>query len=375
MKRILLAGYGNIAKSFVKIMEEQEDPSSYQITVCEIKDGNDIMEYLPKNSDKFDLLINCCLADSLRLSAMCGELDLDYIDVGIIVSADDYSDVVSYDYIELMKELISIPTPNSRMLLGFGINPGILEHIYQKYKPAGKHYAFQLEHDMSESDECDVFGTWTPYMYYEESVLAEKVFVGKNDSGSYVLALDDKLEAYGGAIQMSYHDKTYKYVPISHEELISMVLAEPNLLGTGYLFQAPKGMQEHYLEQGPQLTLEEVFAIPVLDNLQGKDEVGMLFWDLKDDIYWIKNVTHNQETWRRYGCNSVCWQTATGAWIGYKMIDKLACDHPHTMTEVSQQYSDDIDRLLDQIGLRFEREDHVFDVEEFKERIIKFFNC
>ena len=35
MKRILLAGYGNIAHAFEKIMYEQEPKDSFKLTVCD----------------------------------------------------------------------------------------------------------------------------------------------------------------------------------------------------------------------------------------------------------------------------------------------------------------------------------------------------
>lgn len=371
MKRILLAGYGNIAQAFEKVIKEQEDASSYQITTCDIKDGYDIIDYLPQHKGEFDVVINTSLANSTRLSLLCAEMKIDYIDVGIEDGIDDEV-TPSYDYISMMKDYMNVKTPHSRMLLGFGINPGILEHIYQKYKPQSKHYTFEMEHDDAVSKEYKVFATWSPFMYVEESIFSENIVCRQDGKGTHVIEMDKQLSKMGGAFTLNYHGEKRKYVPVCHEELVTMILSDPNLLGTAYLFQAPKVLQQYCLDKGKLITQKEALSIPVLDNLQGEDQVGMLFWDLSDNIYWIKNVMANQATWKRYGINAVCWQTAVGLWIGYKMMDKLPCNHPHTMTEVSQLYGEDIDRLLEQVGMHFEREDHVFDVEEFKENIIRY---
>ena len=115
------------------------------------------------------------------------------------------------------------------------------------------------------------------------------------------------------------------------------------------------------------------FAIPVPQNLQGEDHVGMLFWDGGEELYWMKNTTRNQATWLRYGVNAVCWQTATGAWIAYRLLDCVQPDHPHTMTELSMLMPQHIEALLTKIGLTFHREDLPFDLSEFKRNIISYF--
>jgi len=368
MKRILLAGYGNIAHAFEKILHEQEPEGSYQLTVCDIADGNDIMEYLPQHAEEFDVVVNTSLANSISLSKMCIGYGLDYIDVGIEDGIDSPCDTPS-DYTALMKEMMHWRT-RSRIMLGFGINPGILEHVYQKYKPQGRHYAFELEHDDARSPLHKVFGTWSPFMYAEEAVFAERVVVGRD--GTQVV--DDRLIAHGGTITLNYHGRQRHYLPIHHEELLSMMMSSPDLAGTAYLFQAPVGLQEYCLRKGKKLSQYQIFAIPVPQNLEGEDHVGMLFWDCADQLYWVKNTTKNQATWLRYGVNAVCWQTATGAWIAYRQLDQVHTDHPHTMTELSQQMPTAIDALLQQIGLTFHREDHPFDIEELKRNVIAYFD-
>lgn len=367
MKRILLAGYGNIAHAFEKIMLEQEHPDSYTLTTCDLADGMDVMDYLPRHANQFDVVLNTSLANSIDLSKMCIALGLDYIDVGIEDGIDQINETPS-DYTALMRQITSWQT-HSHVMLGFGINPGILEHVYQKYKPAGPHYAFELEHDNAQSRDHKVFGTWSPFMYVEEAVFAQKVIVGRE--GARVV--DPRLQADGGTMTLTYRGRQRHYLPIHHEELISMVLSCQDLKGTAYLFQAPTGMQDYCLRKGTSLTQFQIFAIPVPQCLQGDDQVGMLFWDCDKKLYWVKNITQNQATWWRYGVNAVCWQTATGAWVAYRLLDSVQPDHPHTMTELSQQMPTRIDALLQQIGLNFHREDQPFDLAEFKRNIISYF--
>ena len=367
MRRILLAGYGNIAHALEKILQEQEPQGSYTLTPCDLADGNDVMEYLPQHVDEFDVVVNTSLANSIQLSKLCIRLGLDYIDVGIEDGIGNL-DATPCNYTALMGEMTQWRT-RSRIMLGFGINPGILEYIYQKYKPQGPHYAFELEHDDARSLEHQVFGTWSPFMYAEEAVFAEKVVV--TPQGTRVV--DERLETEGGTMRLNYHGMVRHYLPVHHEELASMMLSNADLKGTAYLFQAPIPLQKYCLRKGKRLTQYQIFAIPVPQNLRGEDHVGMLFWDMKDQLYWMKNTTLNQATWLRYGVNAVCWQTATGVWIAYRLLDCVSPDHPHTMTELAQLMPTRIDALLQQIGLHFHREDQPFELSEFKRNIISYF--
>ena len=374
MKRILLAGYGNISQAFEKILAEQEPSGSYTITTCDLKDGQDILTFLPEHHDEFDVVLNTSQAKTLEVMRMCIDLGLDYIDLGIAEDVDEDidesmdDDDTEEDLLYAMEPWLKWPT-RSHVMCGFGINPGILEHIYQKYKPQDPHYAFQLEHDDSVSDEYEVFGTWAPYVYAEESDLEELVVVSKED----IHYVGEQLKDDGGTMHLTYHGEQRHYVPIPHEELLSMMHSDENLLGTAILYQAPRGLQQYCLNHGEELTEEEILKIPVPHCLKGEDLVGILFWDMKERLYWVKNVMANQTTWKRYGCNAVCWQTATGAWIAYKLLDFVSTDHPHTMTELSQLIPEKIDALLQQIGLIFETEEQPFSVEEFKKNIMRYF--
>ena len=335
MKRILLAGYGNIAHAFEKIMNEQEQNGSFTLTICDLKDGQDIFDFLPRHHDEFDVVVNTSVANSIEIARMCIDYGLDCIDVAGFADGIETDDTVSTaDYIEDMKRILCWPT-HSRVMFGFGINPGILEHVYQRYKPQGPHYAFELEHDDSVSDEYEVFGTWSPLMYAEESCRAELV-VGTRQN---VIDVTQQLKEEGGTIRLTYHGSERHYLPVPHEELLSMLL----------------------------------LAIPVPHCLKGEDQAGILFWDTKERLYWVKSVVDNQTTWKRYGTNAVCWETATGAWIAYRLLDAASTDHPHTMTELSQLMPEKIDALLKQIGLTFETEEQPFSIDEFKQNIMRFF--
>jgi hypothetical protein len=160
MKRILLAGYGNVAHAFVQIMKEQEPSGSYKFTTCDLKDGQEILSYLPEHHNEFDLVLNTSQAETCDVTQMCIDYGLDYIDMGVDEGMGDGTTAV--DFLFALDPLLKCPT-RSRIMCGFGINPGILEHVYQKYKPQGPHYAFELEHDNAVSDEYEVFGTWSPY--------------------------------------------------------------------------------------------------------------------------------------------------------------------------------------------------------------------
>ena len=366
MKRILLAGYGNVAHAFVQIMKEQEPSGSYTFTTCDLKDGQEILSYLPEHHNEFDLVLNTSQAETCDVTQMCIDYGLDYIDMGVDEGMGDGTTAV--DFLFALDPLLKCPT-RSRIMCGFGINPGILEHVYQKYKPQGPHYAFELEHDDSVSDEYEVFGTWSPYMYADESSRADLVLANRQD----VIDVTQQLNDEGGTIRLTYHGGVRQYLPVPHEELLSMLNSDENLLGTANIYQAPRGLQQYCLDKGADITDEELRSIPVPHCLKGEDQAGILFWDTKERLYWVKSVVANQTTWKRYGCNAVCWQTAAGAWIAYRLLDAISPDHPHTMTEVSQLMPDAIDALLQQISLTFEVEEQPFSIEEFRKNIMRFF--
>ncbi len=368
MKRILLAGYGNIAHAFEKIIYEQEPRGSFMLATCDMKEGQDILHFLPNHFNEFDIVINTSLANSTKVARMCVDYRLDYIDVGIEDGLNTDEAESSFNYLEIMQQIVRWPT-HSHIMFGFGVNPGILEHIYQKYKPHGPHYAFELEHDDAISSDYEVFGTWSPFMYAEESCRADLMVVNKQR----IIDMTQQLKTDGGTMHLNYHGSERHYLPVPHEELLSMMLSDEKLLGMAYLFQAPRGLQQFLLERGTNFTDEEILNIPVPHCLYGEDQVGMLFWDTQEHLYWVKNVTANQTTWKRYGTNAVCWQTATGAWIAYRLLDVVSTDHPHTMTELSQLMPDKIDALLHQIGFSLETEEQPFSVEEFKQNIMRYF--
>lgn len=378
MKRILLCGYGNINRTFHKIIQEQEPEDSYSVTICERKEGNEILSWLPLHHDEVDVVVNACSSDTLPILELCMRLGLDYIDVGIDDSEqyfgrsrqgdDSYS---AEDSLNILPELQSRPC-HSHVMLGFGINPGILEHIYVKYKPTYKHLAFELEEDDSYSDVTPLFGTWSPVMYASESTLFKKFIAYKG----HAVDITGVMEEQGPVVLQGRDGRTRRYIFVPHEELYSMMNSDPNCLGCGYLFQMVPTLQAYCLEHGGDMRLDDVRKIPVLRHCQGEDKVGMLFWQLNEDgtladrNYWMYNRTTNEDAWHRYGENSVCWQTATGIWIAYKLLDRVSADHAHTMTELSAEHSKYIDELLEQIGLRFDRMEDVFDKQQFTQEII-----
>ena len=79
MKRVLLAGYGNIAHAFEKIMNEQEPRGSFKLATCDLKEGQDILHFLPRHHDEFDVVVNTSLANSIKVARMCIDYGLDFL--------------------------------------------------------------------------------------------------------------------------------------------------------------------------------------------------------------------------------------------------------------------------------------------------------
>lgn len=381
MKRILLCGYGNINRTFHKILQEQEPEGSYSVTLCERKDGREILDWLPLHHEEVDVVVNACTSDTLPILNLCMQLGLDYIDVGLDDCEESFAcskqgseEYSAEDSLNILPELQSRPC-RSHVMLGFGINPGILEHIYVKHKPPYKHLAFELEDDDSYSVETPLFGTWSPVMYASESTMGNKFIAYQGRAINVTAAMNVK----GPIVLKGKDGMERRYVFVPHEEIYSMMNSDENCEGCGYLFQMVPALQQYCLDHGKNMKLEEVRRIPVLRHCQGEDKVGMLFWEmnadgtLADRNYWIYNRTANEETWQRYGENSVCWQTASGLWVAYKLLDRVSTDHAHTMTELAAQHSEYIDQLLAQIGLRFDRMDRVFEKQQFEREVKTWF--
>ncbi len=380
-KRILLCGYGNINRTFHKILQEQEEPDTYSLTVCELNDGNDINTWLPEHSAEVDVVVNACSSETLPIMELCMQLGLDYIDVGIDDGEESFNcsrqgdeSYTAEDSLNILPQLMSRPC-HSHVMLGFGINPGILEHIYVKHKPAYRHLALELEDDDSYSDHTPLFGTWSPVMYASESTFFNKFIAYKGRAINVTAAMDQ----HGPIVLRGKDGRERRYVFVPHEEIYSMMNSDDLCEGSGYLFQMVPTLQHYCLEHGKNMTLEEVRQIPVLRHCQGEDKVGMLFWELNDDgtladrHYWIYNRTTNEDTWQRYGENSVCWQTAAGIWIAYKLLDRVSTAHAHTMTELAAQHGEYIDELLARIGMRFDRMESVFDKQQFEREVKSWF--
>ncbi len=375
-KRIVLCGYGNINRTFHKILKEQEPEDSYTVTVCERKEGQEILSWLPLHHTEVDVVVNACTSDTVPILELCMLLGLDYIDVGIDDSENSFSSrqgdeaYTAEDSLNILSELLSRPC-HSHAMLGFGINPGILEHIYVKHKPSYKHLAFELEEDDSYSEETALFGTWSPVMYASESTMGEKFIAYQGQAINVTREMDQR-----GPILLEGKDgKERKYLFVPHEEIYSIMNSDPNCQGSGYIFQMVPTLQQYCLDHGKNMKLEDVCQIPALRHCQGEDKVGMLFWEVNEDgtladhNYWIYNRTANETTWQSYGENSVCWQTATGLWVAYKLLDRVSADHAHTMTELAAEHGAYIDELLAQIGLSFERMEEVFDRQQFEREV------
>lgn len=304
MKRILLCGYGNINRTFHKILQEQEPEGSYSVTLCERKDGREILDWLPLHHEEVDVVVNACTSATLPILNLCMQLGLDYIDVGLDDSEESFAcskqgseEYSAEDSLNILPELQSRPC-RSHVMLGFGINPGILEHIYVKHKPPYKHLAFELEDDDSCSVETPLFGTWSPVMYASESTLFNKFIAYQGRAVNVTAAMNER----GPIVLKGKDGRERRYLFVPHEELYSMMNSDENCEGCGYLFQMVPTLQTYCLEHGRNMKLEEVRRIPVLRHCQGEDKVGMLFWEVNEDgtladrNYWIYNRTANEDT-------------------------------------------------------------------------------
>ena len=359
--KAVLAGYGNIGRAFENILLKTGD-DLLDLTICELKNGCNCLDYIADHGEEIDVVINLATQPTEDILNLCIRKNIDYMDAGL----EGYPmDVPMHDYFNQMLNLRG----DIRMMYGFGVNPGLLEHVYFKHKPRGKHLAFEFEYDEATSPLDKVFNTWSPTSYYDEAVPAGKVVAGGARGFFDVTKHFDE----NGPLKLKAGGKTREFMMIPHEELFSMRRLEQNCLGAGYLYQAPIAMQEFCRKYGKTASEEEIAGIPTLHDVQGKDHTGMLFYDFSDNLYFVGNIASHQEKYKTFGVNATCWQTACGVHAGLRLLPYVKAGKPVTMSDLSLAMPDEIDRVCNDLGFNLERIDYAVDRREFEKEVLPLF--
>jgi len=146
---ILLAGHGSIGRAFEAIYRDRKEPGN--LVVCDLRSGQNCLDLIRDPARHWDLIINLTGMMTDAILPVCLEHSIDYIDAAfedesIEVEENEDPEIYYQNYLRLA----STHPDSSRAMFGFGMNPGIIEHIYFTHKPAGRHLAVELEYDSGE---------------------------------------------------------------------------------------------------------------------------------------------------------------------------------------------------------------------------------
>ena len=209
---ILLAGHGSIGKAFEAIYRERREPG--ELTVCDIRSGRNCLDLIRAPGRRWDLIVNLTGMMTEEILPHCLARSIDYIDAAFedesIEIPENEEPSVYYSH---YRQLMNTKPNGSRAMFGFGMNPGIIEHIYFTHKPAGRHLAVELEYDSGEKD-GKVFCTWSPVSYFLESVRAAKIVSTRNHPyKNFASILKNRLP-----VRLTADGKKRDFCIIPHEE-------------------------------------------------------------------------------------------------------------------------------------------------------------
>ena len=366
--RYLLMGCGAIGKSLLAIIKNlQED---YDITVCDPKiNGLTGQEMIRKQHQDFDVVINLTQEKTIPIMDLCDTYGLAYIDAGFECDESGFSKP-SVCYEAFAKVVNS--SIKGRQLLGFGMNPGIIEYMVKVYAPDRPYLAVTFETDTPippAGSEGQVFATWCPTTYYAEAAECPANVVGKE--GTFIHVSDAKRRDY----RLTTKIGTYFYDVTPHDELYSIVKFNELCQGSAFIFHAPDNLQE-FAHENPVPASEiwkRVSEIPVYDDLEGEEHVGVIFYDGTDNLSYVVNRVKHADCYKKVGRNATSWQTACGVYIAMQLIADIPEGTKLTFSQATDLYKDKIREILRKLDFKIERINYFMDKEEFDQKLLPLF--
>jgi len=344
---ILIAGYGNIGKALHSLLGQVKTTTVDSIYICDKElDGITAQEWIKKQGKKIHAVVNLTGQPSEELLSVCQQHHLNYIDTGLDLTEND-TRTLATAFQELRESSIDITA-----LVGFGMNPGIIEYIYHCCAPNRPHSAIELEYDTASwIGKNEVFNTWSPLFYFKEAVDYTPYFYKKDNGINYL--------SYPGiyadvSFSIDGVDRTFNLIP--HEEIMTMGRANQYCRSCAFLYQAPRAMQKFVQENHSHVTLSQIKQIPVpKSNLQGEDIIGMLIDDNSSYLQYCFNRTSHSETLSNgtQRINATNWQVACGVYLALELLPLLK-KGVYTMTDIAPRFSTEIEKHLRSIHFSLE---------------------
>lgn len=357
---LLIAGHGNISRALLELLK-QHPIENLTYTVCDIKDGTDCRDLIVAKKDVLDAVLNLTTQPTDDVLNLCIAHQIDYIDCGI----EDFPQGVSpYDY---FNRLLSQKT-QSRVLLGFGMNPGLAEYIYHRHAPDRHHIGMIFEFDDGHTNPPSIFNTWSPASYFDEAVRDEP-FIAHQKKGCVFLT--EKL-ANHPYIPLKAGNTPRRFRIIPHEEVFSLCRTHPLCDVAAFVYQAPLTVQSYFVEQGATLSDETVLQLPTLYDILGTETVGALYYDYTDHLTYAYNRVDHAACFRQYHTNGTCWQTACGAYTAVALLSELPQNAVVTVSDIAPSYAEKIDLILDRLGFKIEVKNDFVCPQDFKAELLPY---
>lgn len=358
--RFLLMGKGNIANTLLSIIRSLGE--QYDIVTCDLKEDHIRgQDYLMEFHDRFDAVINLTDDKVPQILELCEQYGLKYIDAGY----EDENEVFVENYLKLIKA----DTKTVR-LLGFGMNPGLVELMPYMITHTKPYIACVFETDLPElrkKTDPPVFATWAPATYYDEAVVMDSFLSSKAAVCQYV---SDE-ERYN--IELTTKDGSYLYHIIPHEEVFNIQGEEALCQGSAFVFHAPTALQEYMLKHKDEQADELLREIYVNNDLSGTESVGILLYDGTDNVRYIRNISDHGKCCDKLGYNASCYQTACGIYIAMQLLRQIPNGTALTFTAAAKRYKKEILQILEKLDFKIDIVDNYMAKEEFEEKLLPLF--
>ncbi|GEM_PF-1212629 len=362
--RVLLAGYGNTGRAIDALIVSYPAMSVSSVHICDKKiHGITAQEWLRDRHQLVDVVINLTGESPWELLSLCERYRLDYIDSAIDMPENAVRNV------ETCYQALRSRSHDNRILVGFGMNPGLVEYIYHTAKPDTLHTAIELEYDTAWRPQPGVFSTWSPQAYFYEAIAFAPYYYTRKSQHAFCHPPAIELDTH-----LSLDSVARRFNVLPHAEVVSMGKSSALCEACAFLYQPPVTMQEFMKANWSRLDATSVQDIPTPgDGLQGCDTVGMLIHTgASRTPYFYNSASHALCSHRfkdRYdrGVNGTCWQVACGLCVALQLLSHLR-PGAYNMTDVAASWSRQIRRVLIDIGFAIERRD--YDVDELPWRNI-----
>ena len=326
---ILIAGYGGIGMAVHTLLKALPFDWVNDVLIADIKDGTSGQAMIRDQHERIDLVLNVTTDDAASIRELCRHYDIHYLDTGLDMARD---------IVDLL------PGPDTRRsvhLLGFGMNPGLIEFMYRRERPSGRHNALMLEKDTAERGSIP-FATWSPQIYYSEAMV-EPPFVCV-DGELADIAFGPSRPSVRLEMEDLLPEDDYLWVP--HEELFSIAANNPDCEFAGYLYSAPNLIQDLAIEC--RASGRDFPELPVHHDLRGCDTVGLLLTGETEPSRYVYNTADHQQCFRCFGINGTAWQVACGVCAGLYLTPRLPSGS-YTMSTLPEDYLPLVEHCLERL--------------------------